>query len=116
MALRLLVTFWAWLVAAGVATLAFAAFLRRDRLRRALEPHPGLRGAIAGLGVAALAALLFNDAGAVIVATMVLVAGPALMAELTAPPPPPQFRPANSTLRTSSSSATSSPSIIGAIT
>ncbi len=113
-AFRLLLTFWAWLVAAGFATLAFAAFLRRDRLRLALAPHPGLRGAIAGLGVAALAALLTNDAGAVIVATMVLVAGPALMAELASQPP--DQRRASSTVRRSSSDATRSPSMIGAIT
>jgi hypothetical protein len=113
-ALRLLITFWAWLVAAGVAIMLFAAVPRRERLARVVAGRPGLHGAITGLAVAAGAALLFNDAGAVIVATMVLVAGPAVMAELAAPAQP-GARP-SSTRRRSSTSATRSPSMIGAIT
>jgi uncharacterized membrane protein YedE/YeeE len=113
-ALRQLITFWAWLVAAGLAILLFAALPQRRRLERIVAGRPGLHGAIRGLTVAASGALLFNDAGAVIVATMVLLAGPAVMAELAAAPQP-RTR-SRSPRRRSSTRATRSPSMIGAIT
>jgi hypothetical protein len=112
-ALRLLITFWAWLVAAGIATLVFAGFVRRDRLGDATRDRRGLRGAVAGLAVAGGAALLFNDAGAVIVATMVLVGGPAVMAEVASAQPGPRGR--NRMPRRSVTTAARSPSITGAI-
>jgi hypothetical protein len=111
-ALRLLFTFWSWLVVAGVGVAVFAAAMRRRGTAEFSLGRPGVRGAAAGALAAGVTGLLFNDAGAVIVATLVMVAAPAVMAEVASAQ---AGRPAR-TRRRSSTSATRSPSVIGAIT
>ncbi|MEX2459460.1 MAG: hypothetical protein WD770_10810 [Actinomycetota bacterium] len=111
-ALRLLFTFWSWLVLAGVGVAVFVGVLRR-RAPAGSNVRPGVRGAAVGALAAGVTGLLFNDAGAVIVATLVLVVAPAIMAEAAAAA---QAGRSVRTRRRSSTSATRSPSAIGAIT
>lgn len=111
-ALRLLFTFWSWLVLAGLGVSVFATVMRRRGTAETALGRPGVRGAAAGALAAGVTGLLFNDAGAVIVATLVMVAAPAVMAEAASAQTPRPTR----TRRRSSTSATRSPSVIGAIT